>query len=234
MVKILLVDDDAHKSQNIESIVREVLTDKELDLTRAVNISEANKALNVGCFDLMLLDLNLPMRDGSVAQSDAGIKFLYQLGRKDNMSTPTHIIGLTSFDQLLAEHQKHFKERGWVLVRYKQDSQQWEKVISEKIYHILHSSHNKKWNWFLGLKYPLIFVSLLLILLLVYVFLGFKGFVVLVSIVIMVFYVTCLFQLRSEEKLTEQNFIALNIEVLKIIKSKLLDAWSVVFGNREE
>ena len=47
----------------------------------------------------------------------------------------------------------------------------------------------------------------------------------------MIFYPIGLFQLRNEEKLTEKTFITLNIEVLKIIKSKMLGVWSNLFDK---
>lgn len=234
MIRILLVDDDPQKSHNIESMIIDLLPQTGIDIVRAATISEATNILSERHFDLMLLDLNLPMRYNSATQPDAGIKFLYHLARRNNIHTPTHIIGLTAFDNLLSEHQEHFHKSGWVLLKYEQNSDAWEKVISEKIFHILDSLPPSKTSRFSGMKYLLIFLTLLLSFVLVYLALGIKGFLVLAPIVLIAFYVICLFQLRNDQKLSEKGFKALNIMILQMIKSKLLTAWTSIFRPKQE
>ena len=161
MINVLIVDDSERKAQKI----KRAIVSEEVDFCHESTVSEASNLLQEKQFDLMVLDLNLPMRKDSEPIPDAGVKFLEQLLRRQNFKKPIHIIGLTAFDKLLDEYTKKFHERGWLLLRYEESSTKWEEVIREKICHIANTSKRKhKTSSWSGVRYLIIFIVILLVL----------------------------------------------------------------------
>lgn len=212
MINVLIVDDSERKSQKIKGAI----VSEEVDFCHVSTVSEACNSLQEKQFDLMVLDLNLPMRKDSEPVPDAGVKFLEQLLRRQNFKKPIHIIGLTAFGELLDEYREKFHKRGWLLLRYEESSTKWEEVIQEKVCHIANTSkiRHKMSSWS-GLHYLIIFIVILIVLAVIFYLLDMKGFCVVSVIAILTFIAVCLVQLRNDDKLSDMGFRSLVCHLLE-------------------
>ena len=76
--KVLLVEDD----QNFGSILRDFLEINDFDVTLARNGVEGGEMFNKGSFDICLLDVMMPYKDGftlakEIRKTDAGVPIIF-------------------------------------------------------------------------------------------------------------------------------------------------------------
>lgn len=131
-MKVLIIDDDENKVNHILRVIND-FTLKKIDLQTASDVAEAIEKVTDQHFDLMLLDLNLPIRKNEAPRRDGGVKVLKELRRNPNLIKPSHVIGLTGVDDLRKTHQPFFDQEGWVLLELNGVNFQWEEAIQNKL-----------------------------------------------------------------------------------------------------
>lgn len=135
-VKILMVEDSREK---YEAVVEELTSDVigvDLEIDRAVNANSAKQMLRVNTYDLMLLDVALPERDGEEPDLYGGLKLLREVVGRTIYNTPTHVIGLTAFLDIYKSSIAEFAKELWSIVYYDPSSIEWIRPIENKILHI--------------------------------------------------------------------------------------------------
>ncbi len=137
MIQILIVEDSEHKRKNICQIILNNSNIKESDLQIAENVKEAKKYLYENYYDLLILDLVLPLENGSDASAQNGIRFLEDIHSSPMIKPPIHIVGLSGFSDMVKEHQEQFSNRLWNLIDYKADSTGWHDQLKAIIYHLV-------------------------------------------------------------------------------------------------
>jgi nucleoside phosphorylase len=100
-LRLLAVDDDKDRLNEIRTLCAEV-GGEIYEFTGCESIHEARVALARGTFDVVVLDLHVPMVDGGQARIDGGIDFLRELHRRPSYQIPQHIIALSRFEDALA------------------------------------------------------------------------------------------------------------------------------------
>src|SRR4051812_42514995 len=108
-MRILIVDDNVRKIDRIREVLREAVG-SEVALVDAVrSTSEAAETLESTHYDLLILDLNLPIRPGNQPDDQAGIRFLRQILRGGpRFRRPVHMLGLTEYDELIGSFSTEF------------------------------------------------------------------------------------------------------------------------------
>ncbi|WP_198133810.1 hypothetical protein [Anaeromyxobacter dehalogenans] len=124
------MDDDRLKTTLIRQALRELATD--IRVTGASNIVDALKLLRAESFDLLIVDLNVPMRKGESARPDGGVQ-LVELLRRGRGPLPAHIVALTEYDDLASQHQKAFSGDLIYVVRFDRSSRAWSEAIGRKL-----------------------------------------------------------------------------------------------------
>ena len=141
MMDILIIDDDKIKIGKIKN----VLTDFYQPVIEiAYTISAGIEILLVKKFDLLILDLNIPLRENEIPRKDGGLRILKELKRNINLIKPGYIIGLTSFSELKRENIELFDIEGWTLVEIQDNNYKWEEAIINKMQHIFSLKNQKK------------------------------------------------------------------------------------------
>ncbi|MHB1078346.1 MAG: phosphorylase family protein [Prosthecobacter sp.] len=95
-MKILIVEDLEAKAQAIVTVLNSALTTS-FECTRAKSYTSAVRHLEQVSFDILLLDLVIPMRDGESATNDGGKKVLLEILDGSDCFRPLHIICLSAF-----------------------------------------------------------------------------------------------------------------------------------------
>lgn len=127
----LIVDDDEGKAQQIAEVVIREFGEEAVSTVRAASAYEASQHMRRTMFDLLFIDLNLPMRKGESASGDGGLKLLKQVMRATgSLIRPSFVVGITAFEELAARDVKDFREQGWALVQYDVGSETWESTIA--------------------------------------------------------------------------------------------------------
>jgi nucleoside phosphorylase/CheY-like chemotaxis protein len=134
-MKILVVDDTKAKSERlIEKLISIGIDRGEIDCSASANSARANLAARQ--YDLMILDLVLPQRDGEAADVKYSIELLRDVTDSEMYHKPGHILGLTAFDDAEIAANKHFTDMLWSVVKYDQTTADWAEPIVRSIRYI--------------------------------------------------------------------------------------------------
>lgn len=132
-ITILLVDDDKLKQESIVERLQIIFTD--LKISFASSVAGAKKELKAARFDLLIIDLVLPLNDFSPLPSrTGGLTLLEWLGDEDRK--PGYVIGMSSFTDVAAEQTNEFLDRSWCVLHYDPSSPTWFEQLRELVQHI--------------------------------------------------------------------------------------------------
>ena len=136
-LRVLVVDDNEAKRNRIRGVLSDAVGAPQLDLKSASSVAAAGAMLESHDFDLLILDLNLPMRDGESPVKDGGMRLLRTIVRGGpRLRRPKHIVGLTEFEDLFKESESEMESESWQLLHYAFDSSAWQDVLGRKAVYI--------------------------------------------------------------------------------------------------
>jgi nucleoside phosphorylase/CheY-like chemotaxis protein len=139
-MKILIVDDDANKTQHITKVMSEVDGYNFSFVTHETNIHSAKLLLEKNSFDLMVLDISLPNRIDKTVERDAGIKLLDALIENDEKyKMPSHIIAITAYRDIKEDFETNFLNRSISILEYDLTSNNWVRPLQAKLRQIITS-----------------------------------------------------------------------------------------------
>jgi nucleoside phosphorylase/CheY-like chemotaxis protein len=142
-LKVLVVEDNNEKYNRVHAVLEQAGLSTD-DITHSIAAAPAFEHLRQTQFDLMLLDVNIPRRLGETTQRGGGLELLRELGRETELRRPTYIVGLTAFEDVVAEFGSAFEDQLWSLVHYNESSDQWISQLLVKVNYIqaANRSHN--------------------------------------------------------------------------------------------
>jgi len=132
VLRVLIVEDDTLKAKEVSRVCENAV---EVDLDIVETVYAAGQKMKEIQYDLMVLDVKLPMRQNTDASADAGVKLLQQLKTRHELKIPLHVIGLTAYDESLDEFKKQFEDFTWVLMYYDPSSDLWIRQLTNWLQH---------------------------------------------------------------------------------------------------
>src|SRR5689334_3626502 len=99
-MNILIVEDSDTKAAEVEKTLRRTVTHDGLKIERARTFIGATRKLQAETFDLLVLDLVLPIREGEEAVVHGGKQVLSEILEGSDCRHPSHIICLTAFEEV--------------------------------------------------------------------------------------------------------------------------------------
>lgn len=132
MTSILLVEDSDDKARLVGEAIAAVSAAAARGVERRATIVDAFAAMQQRHYDVLILDLQVPMRAGEEPAQDGGLRLL-DLLQRGRANYPDHVVGLTAYDELVALHETHFRSELMYLVKYDRSSNTWSDAIGRKI-----------------------------------------------------------------------------------------------------
>ncbi len=137
-MNILLLEDDDYKNSRITTAISQ--QDSSAHIVHCDNATDALTELRKGLFDLMIVDLCIPIRKNARAKDKGGLDFVNQMKHQiPHQNLPKRIVALTAFDHLKQKLQDDFAAYGWLIIKYSNDSTDWEIALSN----VLHDCQKK-------------------------------------------------------------------------------------------
>lgn len=137
MMKILIVEDDIVKSQDIQSIFDDF---PDVSVEVQTCIFKAKEKLAKNYYDLMILDMNLPFEEGGDSQEFAGFMLLTEIRSVQHLKKTSDIIILTSYEELIQRYQKDIAKGVFVAIKYDVYSDDWKEKITNRIKYVMSSA----------------------------------------------------------------------------------------------
>lgn len=131
-MKILIVDDSGEKTRSICSVIRKNYNESEVTIDCVLTIKEAKRKLKDKevLYDLMILDLNLPLSFESAPDLDATLKFVKEINNQDNIyNLPRVSIGLTAYSELEIMARQQFQRCAWTIIKYSDTEDSWRQTL---------------------------------------------------------------------------------------------------------
>jgi CheY-like chemotaxis protein len=180
MIKIIIVDDLESKQLKIKAAILDNANIEEKNIRIVSSVKEAKKLVYTELFDLMILDLVLPIEDGTESSAKNSVKFLKDIEINPSIKPPIHIVGLSGYKEEVVLHSDDFSRKLWHLIHFDENSVVWEDQLKSIIFHLISTKKqfignslneqlellfqfqekNKQPKTFLGLKWVEICLSL--------------------------------------------------------------------------
>ena len=135
-VKILIVDDSQDKIREISKALIEEANVSYDDITFARDLREAKEALTSNYFELMILDMALPLTADREPNHLAGLQLLEELEERDVYNTPSFIVGLSAYQAEITSAKGRFAKDLWSIITYDPSSNEWRHSLCQKVAHI--------------------------------------------------------------------------------------------------
>lgn len=138
-IKILLVDDEISKQNAVREKLNQI--ENSLEITIAATIKDAKRQIKTNRFDLLIIDLVIPLSDLAPRPSrTGGLALLEWLEDEENQ--PSYIIGISGFTDVADEQAAEFAERAWYVLRYDLQSTTWFEQLRALVLHIKATKNN--------------------------------------------------------------------------------------------
>ena len=142
-VKVLVVDDNPIKIRRIVAALQDAESDR-IAIDIAQSGVDARKALASVRYDLLILDIALPLRPEHSPDRKGGIKLLDEVTERSIYKKPISVVGLTGFSDLYQEFENHFRSRLWTLEYYDEAGDDWVERLKAKTKYIVARTDQKE------------------------------------------------------------------------------------------
>jgi Nucleoside phosphorylase len=120
---------------NTEKVTRisKVLTDRCLvipeNIETAGSLNSGRDKLSKNFYDLLILDLVLPVSDGDEIEPGKSEGFINELSRIGRYKKPIYIIGLSEYQEKVEQNADKFEDKLWKLIHYNMKTEDWEVIL---------------------------------------------------------------------------------------------------------
>lgn len=144
MIRILILDDTEIKISRIKSVITDNCSIPNENIDVAKSINAGRKLLCSNDYDLLLLDLVLPLNDDEEPDKEEGPKFIDEIYTNGRINIPNQIIGLTQYDDFYSDLKERFEDKVWFLLKYEQSKNDWITRLQNKIIHLRKNKESLK------------------------------------------------------------------------------------------
>jgi nucleoside phosphorylase len=131
-MKILVIDDSNEKIERvIDALIGDYASRQDIDV--AYTAFDGRRLMRDVQYDLLVLDILLPMRAGDAPRSETAGELLTELRDRDMYKKPRHIIGLTAYDEGVRALAPIFQEQAWTIIKFGAENSTWSEQLSRSV-----------------------------------------------------------------------------------------------------
>lgn len=134
-----MVEDDQEKLRRVTLALTSAAGCTIDQIRDARDATAAKRLLRDEQFDLLVLDISLPLRSDLEPDRQGGLTLLEEVLDRNIYRRPVHIVGLTAYEDTARLAEGRFRDDAFGLLRYDPTSQEWEDTIRRKVEHIVAS-----------------------------------------------------------------------------------------------
>jgi nucleoside phosphorylase/CheY-like chemotaxis protein len=134
-MKILLVDDDPRRYRRLIERLANINVSRD-EVTLVTSANDARDALEEQQFDLMVVDIILPLRPEGEPEERHSMELLSEIIEYEPLKRPRQIVGLSASEAAASTVAPFFTDRLWAVIRYNEASDDWIGQIENCIKYI--------------------------------------------------------------------------------------------------
>jgi nucleoside phosphorylase/CheY-like chemotaxis protein len=136
VIRVLVVDDDPAKRAAMRECLSRWRGSVGLQIVEADAIIPAKLALTTTTFDVLFLDIALPLRTGDpTVRRKGGVELLAEVSETSLYRTPTHIAAVTAFPDIFEAIREQFAGMSIGVIKYDAASEDWMIRVGEILDH---------------------------------------------------------------------------------------------------
>jgi nucleoside phosphorylase len=135
MFRILIVEDQQDKLKNILQTLEKIEGINSEIIDTVIDANDAKSFLLRQQYDLLILDISIPLRKSQEIVADGGLILLKEIIQRNKYKTPTHIIGLTSHDNIFQKAREQFEEEVLTVIKYDITNTTWQTLLTNGVQH---------------------------------------------------------------------------------------------------
>jgi len=134
-INILIIEDDINKFNLIKSVVEDI-KDIKCYIEHAIGYIEGKSKLADKIYDLLILDIIIPLRFGDQPLKDNGINLFKDIFRRTNttIKIPKYTISLTADLSIVSNQSNIFHENNITILHYEEYSQNWKNQLTRLVF----------------------------------------------------------------------------------------------------
>lgn len=136
-MKVLVAEDNKQKIQRLIDLLTTECGLLRENVDTATTISDARSRLRVEQYDLFILDIVLPLRAEDEPTKKGASDLLEELSTRNTFRRPARIIGLTAYEDAIAEVGPLFASRVWTVIKFDFASDNWATQIRNCVTYML-------------------------------------------------------------------------------------------------
>lgn len=133
MIKILIIDDNKSKTDDISKTIENNKNIANIEVVKCDNGFDGKKKMIENHFDILLLDLNMPLTIGGPNIEEGGFTLLFEIVNDVRIHKPDDVIILSKYEDLLKRASKKVDISHFSQLNYDVLSDEWRDVLSSKI-----------------------------------------------------------------------------------------------------
>ena len=137
MIKILIMDDDIGKTDRIKSVLTGMCMVNANNIEVARSLNSGRQKLSKNFYDLLLLDLILPVDDDNPIEPGKSENFIEELYRIGRLKKPIYVIGLSQYEDKVVANTSKYENKLWKLIHYSPQKDDWEQILQNAVEAIL-------------------------------------------------------------------------------------------------
>ncbi len=137
MIKILIMDDDTDKTTRIKSVLTGMCMVDVDDIEVARSLNSGRQMLAKNFYDLLILDLVLPIDDDDPIEPGKSEGFIDELNRIGRLKKPIYVIGLSQYEDKVVANTAKYENKLWKLIHYDLQKVDWESILQDAVEAIL-------------------------------------------------------------------------------------------------
>lgn len=136
MINVLIADDNTVRAKQTCDLLSELKIPSS-NITCVNSLLDAKKHLSEEKYDLLLLDLVLPIRNGAEPRQTAGVDLLSEISASDIYKMPSWIFAISAFDEAIQATEDITLELPCHIIKYESNSNEWRMRLTNYVDQIL-------------------------------------------------------------------------------------------------
>ena len=134
-LSVLVVDDDSARAKSVSEALGKLPSQVEICIVS--DVISAKRELRTNTFDLVIIDIALPLRVHEAADPRGGLDLLKEVLIRNVYHRPRHFVGLTAYPDIYENAAAEFGNELWSVIYYDRSSEEWLEQLLSKARHIL-------------------------------------------------------------------------------------------------